>query len=246
MTKFLLELKNRLVLIILSFTFSNLIFCIYKEFFFYLLLNPTRLSTKCVYFISTDVTEMFYTYIYLIVSLSIYVLFYYTMYHLFYFFGPAFFKSEFKTFKFICTLSFLFFIVSMFISYFFGISNTWLFFLNFQNFSPFFQKKIYFEVSVKEYVKFCMDTFYYFFTCLQIFVVLAFFYRFNKITTVFVQKFRKFHYFLCFIFSFLVGPSDLAMQTALFVFILVVYELCNLFFLLAFYCKLIGKQIKTC
>jgi sec-independent protein translocase protein TatC len=232
MSKFLLELKNRLILIVFSFTLLNIIFYTYKEFFFYLLLNPTRLSTKCVYFISTDVTEIFYTYIYLIVSLNFYVLLYYVIYHFFYFFGPALFKSEFKIVKFVCGLSLFFFIVSVLISYFFGISNTWLFFLNFQNSSLFFKKKIYFEVSIKEYVKFCMDTFYYFFACFQALVLFISFYMFNRITIAFVKKFRKLHYFLCFIFSLLISPPDLFMQVVLCIFILMVYELCNLFFLL--------------
>lgn len=232
MSKFLLELKSRLILIVFSFVLLNTIFYIYREFFFYLLLNPTRLSTKCVYFISTDVTEIFYTYIYLIVSLNFYILFYYAMYHFFCFFGPALFKSELKIFKFVCSLSLFFFTLSVLISYFFGISNTWLFFLNFQNFSIFFKKKIYFEVSIKEYVKFCMDTFYYFFACFQALVVFISFYMFNRITTAFVKKFRKLHYFLCFIFSLLISPPDLFMQIMLCVFILTVYESCNLSFLL--------------
>ena len=140
MKKYFLEFKNRSLLTFFFIIFNFFIFYFYKEFLLFSIVKITLNNSKNnylgfdfnYYLIFTDVTEIFYVYFNIIFFYNFQFLFYFIILHLGFFFSPALFKKEnFFFFNFI-KLSFSWFVISFFFSYFYVIPATWNFFLGFQ------------------------------------------------------------------------------------------------------------------
>lgn len=229
MSKFFFELKNRFILTGLLVFFLFVVLCIYKEFFLFLLIKVTysakMTNKKYIYFIVTDVTEFFHSYALIIISFTAQTGCYYIFYHFYNFFSPALFKEELRNLKQILKISLIFFGIALAFAFLFGIANTWFFFLNLQNSSgAFIKTKIFFEINISEYVKFLISSYFYFFFSFQLLFIFILFYTFNNITSSFVNFFRKFHYFLCYIVAILISPPELMFQLIVFIFSVFIYE----------------------
>jgi len=61
--KFFLELRNRIILIIINWVFTIICCYSYKETLLYLVININKLNKYLLYFISTNITEIFITYL---------------------------------------------------------------------------------------------------------------------------------------------------------------------------------------
>ena len=96
MLKYLQEIKIRLFLLFLTWLFTVLISYAYKEVLLCVILQVTENYNSDFYFIFTNVTEIFSVYIKLIKFLGNQILFLYFFYHLFGFFSPALFKTEYN------------------------------------------------------------------------------------------------------------------------------------------------------
>jgi len=246
MTKYFIEIKNRLILLFFTCFFSCFICYCYKETLLFLVIQPNSVINKSqfytlFYFIFTDVTEVFYVYIKLIVFLNIQFFLIYLIYHTTIFFTPAFFKHEYKVIYFINLLSLTVWIISIFFSNFVIIPMTWNFFLNFQDISSrTYSLHLHFEAKLVEYLNFYINIYYSSYLYFQVFVIVILFigYKSKTITYLTFKKFRKFYYYCLVLLSTLVTPPDVLSQLLLsLVFIL--------FLELVFICFLARKPIKT-
>lgn len=96
MSKYFLEVKNRVVLLLLTCISTLYISYIYKEIVLFFIVQPSlRIKTKkelaFFYFIFTNVTEVLTIYFELFQFLAIHIIFISAIYHCFIFLSPAFF-----------------------------------------------------------------------------------------------------------------------------------------------------------
>ena len=92
---FFLELKNRIILITLTWSTIFIICYNYKEILLYIIIKPsinTTFTLNKIYFITTNVTEIFNTYIYLANFISNKIIFFFFFFYFFFFFNFLFFK----------------------------------------------------------------------------------------------------------------------------------------------------------
>src|SRR6476620_2686894 len=93
---YLLEIRNRLILICLTWLSIAIVSYSYKETLLFIIVQPNKFfeSDADFYFIFTNVTEIFSAYVQLTIFLSIQIVFVYFIYHCFNFLSLAFFNWE--------------------------------------------------------------------------------------------------------------------------------------------------------
>nr|QYJ09261.1 Sec-independent protein translocase component TatC [Pleurosigma sp. mgcode 4] len=243
-----LEIKNRCLL--LSLTWISVIFIsyFYKEILLFVCMKPSIYSNTSTifYFIFTDVKEVFSVYITLIFFLSNQILMFYLIYHVLSFISLGLYKFEYRYCKlvFITSIFFWFFSLIIFTKILFPISLN--FFLSFQTLTSFKSLNFHFEAKLSEYLNFYI-MFYYIctFYC-QIFVVLVFFFDYINTNLNLIKNFRKLFYYLFIFLSTLVTPPDVFSQILFSICLICIYEI--LIFVNIFFCYLkflIRQPIKT-
>ena len=236
MNKYLLEIKNRSLLLVIAW-FSTLITGYsYKEIILFNILKQDNFNFKneyfnIFYFIFTNVTEIFSVYIEVVFFLGLQTLYLYFIYHVFIFLVPAFFKTEYfrlKTFlKWLLSIYF----VSFFFFFYLILPITINFFIEFQKLTIY----LHFEAKIIEYLNFLMFLYYGCLFYLQfvtfLFLIIDFF-----ITPIIIKRFRKLFYYLFLILTTLICPPEIVIQITINLFIIIFYELIILFFLLKLKC----------
>lgn len=238
MIKYLIEFKNRLFFLVLLYLSTSVSLYLYKEILLFLLVQPkwkvTNDKFNLVYFIFTDVTEIFSVYIQLILFITFQLLVLFSAYHLYIFFIPALFKKEYTYFKIIIKVIFLTWFFSVLVSNYYIIPFSWDFFLSFQNFITDKSFNIHFEAKLSEYFSFYISFYYICFFYFQ-FSVLIFFclQNFNKELKN-IKKFRKLYYF-CFVLLATFLCPDFLTQLLLSSVLIFIYEFLLMLFLFNYY-----------
>jgi len=245
MVKYLIEIKNRIVLLLLTSISTLLIGYFYKETLLFLILQPSKLVNNLTvfYFIFTDVTEIFSVYIKLITFICTQVFFLYFIYHFFIFFGPAMFKTEYFYFRTLIKIVLSVWFFSIVISNSLLVPLSWNFFFSFQNLIS--DKFIYlhFEAKLSEYLNFYIMLYYLCIFYCQIFIVLFFFLSFVNDKIIIIRRFRKLYYYFFVIFSTLISPPDVFSQIIISLIIIFIYEILIFSFLIKI--ALTRKPVKT-
>ena len=127
MLKYFLEIKNRLILLLITWISTILISYFYKETLLFIIIQPNLFINinehlDFFYFIFTDVTEVLSVYLKLVMFLSFQTLYIYITYHLFVFLSSAFFYLEYLYFKF--SIKVLFFFLASFCCFGYLFFNT--------------------------------------------------------------------------------------------------------------------------
>ena len=125
MFKYFLELKNRLLLLLFTFLLILLVSYLYKEIILFLVIQPNsfliNIDSKLLYFIFTNVTEIFSVYIQLIKFLCLQISFLYLIYHCFTFLNLTMFQAEYYYLKFFLVN---FILIPNYIEIFLSFQNT--------------------------------------------------------------------------------------------------------------------------
>lgn len=239
--KYYIEIKNRLLL--LSVTWFSAVFVSYhyKEFLLFIIIQPImncyNKKDFFTYFIFTNVTEIFSVFIHVVMFFSNQVLILYFSYHLLVFISPGLFKTEYYTIKFLFKISaFLFCLLIIFFNLFL-LPLSWDFFISFQEFVSMKSIVLHFEAKLNEYVSFYLR-FYLIciFYCLMI-VFCIFFLNQIKSDLQILNKFRKSFYVLFMVISTLLTPPDIFSQLSVTILIIFCYECIVFGFLLKSYLK---------
>ena len=171
---FLFELKNRLFLIIIGTLSASLLSFYYRKTLIYLCIKPTfflKQQTHYVYFIYTNLPELFFTYLQVTFFFSLHAFIILGLIQLSFFFNPGLYMHEKKKlFLFFITNLFLF-ILFIFFMYFFLFPLNWLFFSdksNNNNYSKTEELDVFLETKLNEYVSFFTGTYFLFFCLSQI------------------------------------------------------------------------------
>lgn len=245
MSKYFLEIKNRLILLFITWFSTILVSYFYKEILLFIIIQPNKFTSlseplTLFYFIFTDISEILSVYLKLVTFLSFQVFFIYLVYHFFFFFSPAFFKSEYLFCKFGAKVVGLMWIVSVILSNYFLIPLTWNFFLSFQSLTANRSFSLHFEAKLNEYFNFYVSFYYLCGLYCQLFSLLLLYINYIDVNIKIIKKFRKFYYYCFVIFSTLVSPPEIFSQIFISLIAILNYELLLLFFLLKIRFKLIN------
>lgn len=237
MSKYLLEIKNRLFIIAFNWFFSILIAYKYKEVLLFIIIEPCvlynsgRPTVTVLYFIFTDVTEIFSLYVQLVIFLCFQGTFFFAANHFFFFVNPALFKAEyFYISLFVGTGASLWIISTLLVSYTI-VPLTWNFFLSFRPTVPAQSINLHFEAKLNEYLIFYMQLHYLFVCYLEFFAFSFLLLSYNKMNFCYIKKFRKLYFYVFVFFSTLLTPPDIISQLIVAFILIVLYECLTLLFL---------------
>lgn len=241
MTKYLLEIQNRGLLILIAWFSTILVSYLYKEILLFVVAQPYILTNlkehfNPSYFIFTDVTEILSVFINLTVFLSFQVFCIYTLYHFFLFLSPAFFYVEYSFWKLGVQIVTVMWTISAALSSCFLIPLTWHFFLSFQDLTFTYSFKLYFEAKIKEYFYFYTSTYFLYLFYFQLFSLLILFFSYSKISINKIKKYRKFNYFGFVILATGMSSPDILNQLCISITIIFIYELSLFIFLFKNHC----------
>lgn len=230
--KYLIEIKNRSVLLFLTYFFTIFTSYYYKEILLFLIIKFTYKKNYLLYFIFTDVTEIFSVYIKLFFFLSFQTTLLLTIYHFFIFFIPAFIKVEYIFIKLTIKKIILIWFISLLIIHYSFIPLSWNFFLSFQNLIFTNSFNIHFEAKLNEFFSFYTSLYYACVLYFQAIVLLFFVLKYLNTNFINVRKFRKLYYFSLIFFSTLFCPDPIT-QILLSFFLIIIYEIWLFLFLFA-------------
>ena len=234
--RYYLEIKNRILLIGLTWVLSAVVCYYYKEVIFFLILNLTQYinfhGNYEINFIFTNVTEIFYVYLKLIFFISNQTILFSLFYHVLMFLVSGLYKFEYENLKFFIKLFIFSFFTSLLFLNTLLVPLTWDFFLKFQNqdlkLIPFF-----FEAKLDEYLIYYINLYYLCLINCQIsffLLITVSYYSKNNFNT--IKNLRKFFYFLFVVISTLTTPPDVISQLVLSFSLICVYEIIIFFELL--------------
>lgn len=225
--KYYIELKNRFLLVTVAWVSTLLVSYIYKEALLFLILKPSLSysNESSMYFIFTDVTEVFSVYLKIIVFFGFHTIIIYTLYHLLIFFSLGLYKFEYEYLCFLFKMIGIVFICSIFVFNNILLPITWHFFLSFQSFSFLKSIDFYFESKIEEYLTFYLTSYYICVCYCQTFVLLIIFFEHIKADLVKIKQYRKVLYYSFVIISTLITPPDIISQISLSLSFIVIYEI---------------------
>lgn len=237
MSKYFLEIKNRLFLLFIAWISTVFVGYFYKEILLFVIIQPNKFISineplTLFYFIFTDITEILSVYLKLVTFLSLQIFFIYTLYHFFLFFSPALFKSEYRNCLFGVKVVSLMWLISLILSNCFLIPLTWNFFLSFQDLTANRSFNLHFEAKLNEYFNFYVSFYYLSGIYCQFFSLLLLYINHTNVNIQIIRKFRKLYYYCFIIIATLISPPEILSQIFISLTAIFIYEFLLLFFLL--------------
>lgn len=233
MLKYLLEVRNRILLIFLTFLTLCITCYSYKEvLLFYLMrLGVDHTGVASSRFMFTDVAEVFYVYLNLSIFISVQVTIVYSFYHTITFLVPAFFYTEYKKIALILKVCPVIWVVSSILADQVVIPSTWNFFLSFQNLDCF--TSLNFEAKLSEYLNYYISIYYLCVVYLQtLALLLLLLVTYAGTNFQHIKRFRKMYYYLFVLLSTILSPPDIISQLVISTATVTIFEF--LVFLLIF------------
>jgi sec-independent protein translocase protein TatC len=224
---YILELRNRTLLIAIMWV-SLIVICFsYKETLLFLSIKPNLYLYKqnLVYFIATNLTDILYAYLHLSYFLANQIVALYTIYNIFAFLTPALYKFEYMYLKTILLFILFFWLLGFLVLNSYILPYCWNFFLSFQTTVVNQAIKVHFEAKITEYVYFYIFLHSIYTGISQAFLILFLFLdtRIDKIN--FIKNSRKFLYFMFFLLATLITPPDIISQIIVGCSFILIYEI---------------------
>jgi len=213
---YLLEIRNRIGLIILSWLLVFFVCYWYKETLLFLFIKPfIRLysgASYTSYFIATNLTEIFSSYMLISFFIVNQLVLFFAISQVLFFFSPALYKSEYIKIKKLCLFSFLLWLLNILFLNNFVFSYVFTFFLSFQDQVNNSTTSVHFEIRIIEYLTFYKKLF-----CFSAFIFQTFLFIFlflNKLNNkeIFLKNYRKLFFFFFFFVATIISPPDVFSQ----------------------------------
>lgn len=229
--KYLLEVKYRIFFSLIAWSFIVINCYYFKETLLYvfikLSLSPNY--TSLLYFLTTDVTEVFTVYVNLSYFIANQTIILFLGYQLFTFLSTGLYRFEYVYFKIVSITIALYWLSFIAILNVFIFPASWLFFLEFQEFLSIQNLTFYFEAKLNEYVTFYKSVYYLCNTIFQIIVVFFIILDLCKANLLILNKFRKVFYFVFFCFATVITPPDIVYQLLTSICIIIIYEITTVY-----------------
>jgi len=207
-TTYFLEIYNRFFVLFLTWLLNFLVVYTYKEEIVYLL--GQHQQNIFPYFISTNLTEIFFVFLKLSFFLGFYFIYPIFLIQLFLFLIPALYKYEYLIIRNLFFVSIFLYILTTYFTYEIFLPYCWKFFNSFQLNAEESLISIHLETRIADYLNFFIETFLLLNIVLHIFLVFILF--LYKITLNFIIKHRKIFYLAFFVFATIVTPPDIFSQ----------------------------------
>jgi Sec-independent protein secretion pathway component TatC len=227
---YILEIQNRIILLIFTWSTVFIICYSYKEIMLYIIIKPSYnnnflYNSNNIYFITTHVTEIFDTYIDLAYIFSNKICLFFFLIHFIIFIEKGLYNFEINLIKKILIIYVILSCFSTILLYFIITPLSWNFFFNFQEMVFHNQLNVYFESKLSEYLIFyknidkISNIFCQIFTCLFVYI--------NQIENYLkiIKEYKKIIYFFLFFLTTLITPPDIFSQITLGSFIIISYEI---------------------
>ena len=225
--KYYFELKNRTFLLFLSWCSSCLICYFYKNILLFEIVdytNYTGLSLKNPYFIFSDVTDIFFILVSLILFISNQILLVLLSYHLLMFFSPGLYLFEIKILLLYIKMSFCFWIFTILILNHILFPFNWSFFISFHEQAKLEVVSLFFEANFKDFVNNYIHLYCVCIVSSQVSLTALFLLNFFNTNLQSMKQFRKFFYLLFVILSTIITPPDIFSQLLLSLLFILFYE----------------------
>ena len=227
MSKYLYEIKNRIFILGLTWISSLCTCYFYKEVILYILLKPSlsKPKTDNLYFIYTNLTELFSTYLDITLFVSNHVLGLLLVFQIYFFLKPSLYKHESSFMKQTFTQLLVVLLLSVTVTYYVIIPYSWDFFINFEKNKSNNVISLHFEAKLIEYLHFFYKAYFLCTMTSMLFCVLLYYTNTIYYYTLYIKKYRKIIYFLIFLWSTTLTPPDIASLLLLSFFIILNYEI---------------------
>ncbi len=221
-----MEIKYRCFFTFITWSFLILNCYYFKETLLYVFMRSSFKSNKTnlVYFLTTDVVEVFVAYAQLSSYIANQITTMFLLYQSFLFLAAGLYRYEYDYLRLVMLSTLFCWATCVFTLNNFIFSISWDFFLGFQEYLSFQNLTFHFEVKLSEYLIFYKSMYY---SCNLIFQVVVLFFIFLDLfrTNIFIiKKLRKFFIFLFFIFSTFVTPPEVLYQLVMSICIIFIYE----------------------
>ena len=227
-SKYYKEIKNRTVLIVFTWSLCLSICYHYKETLLFVLVNSngsfSGLNDK-PYFIFTNVTEIFYVYLQLILFVSNQIAMITITYHVFMFLALGLYKYEFLRLRIAFQTFVLAWLFSSGLLFNVIVPFSWSFFLSFQeNVNNFQSVDLFFEAKLNEYLQYFVNTYYICLINCQFLAILVITLTNLSEKLKKTKTFRKLFYLIFVVFSTLITPPDVLSQICISSLLILLYE----------------------
>lgn len=237
MSKYIIEIKNRITLLLINFITTIVAIYYYKETILFVIMHHYKTTNlNFFYFIFTNISEILSVYLSLVKFLSFQILILYITYNIFIFLSSAFFEFEYFKIKSILKTVIIVWLTSTILTNYIIIPSSWNFFLSFQKLNFYFVN-FHFEAKLNEFFYFYV---YICYMCLfysEFLFIIYFFFNYKN-TSLKIKKFRKLYYYCFVIFSTFIAV-DITTQIFLSFTIILAYEFLTISFLIRYYFNLL-------
>ena len=159
---YLLEVRNRVGLIIFAWVLTFFICYHYKQTLLFLFAKPlVRVYSEedvYNYFIATNLTDIFSSYVLISFFIGNQLTLFFAGSQLLIFFSPALYNYEYRRLRNVCLFSFLLWLLNILILNNFMFSHVFNFFISFQDHNQ-IPGSVHFEIRVIDYLKFYINCF---------------------------------------------------------------------------------------
>ena len=223
--KHILELKNRILLLIFSWLTTISVCYLFKEIILHAVITSFYIYNP--YFILTDVAELFKIYLKITLFLSNQIFIIFFLYHSIMFFSSGMYKNELRTMLLIYKFITITIFTSLILNKLFVMPLMTNFFLQFQNIlNKTTTIPIFFEAKLKEYINFYISfNILIIINLLGFIILLAIMNNTLYLNYQHIKKIRKLFYFVFLIFSTLIKPPDIISQIILTLILIISYEI---------------------
>lgn len=219
--RYFLEIYNRFLIIILTWSLNFFVLFYYKEQIVFIL--GQHQETTFPYFISTNLTEIFFVYLKLSSFLAFYFAYPIIVAQIALFIIPGLYKYEYLIVRNFFLLSILLYTATTVFTYKIFLPYCWKFFSSFQLKAEESLISLHLEARIADYLSFFFETYLLLNVILHIFLIFLFF--LYKVTLNSILKYRKLFYLLFFLFATLMTPPDVISQVIVGIFFLVFFEI---------------------
>lgn len=219
MLKYFVEIWNKFILLNITL-FSTIFMCYSYKNVLLFLITQMHLNDEDLYFIFTDVTELFSVYLNLTFSVSVQVSLLYFVYYLFSFLIRALYFHELRSLQLICVSGIFFWIMSCLLASYYLIPLSWNFFSSFQ-----FKDNFHFEARLIDYFNFYRDIYYLSAVYGQCFTLLFFIQVKFKDSLIYIKRYRKGYYYILLLIATLLTPPDIISQLLTTFLAIAIYEI---------------------
>lgn len=232
--RYLLEIKYRVFFSFIAWGFMIVICYYFKETLLYIFIKPSlnSIDNDSFYFLTTNIAEIFMTYIHLSYFITNQIIIVFLCYQIFVFISTGLYAFEYLYLKtLLLTVAVCWGLLIILLNSI-VFSTSWGFFLKFQQLLSFQGLTFYFEAKLNEYLDFYKSVYYVCNLVLQTIVLFFILLDLFKTNLLIVKKFRKSFYFVFFILATFITPPEVVYQVVVSICIVIIYELVIIYMIL--------------